>query len=218
MKNFSLTSALIMTTTATVVTILIAAPMLVQPSPAMALPRADREIDGGGNKQNVEASGQPASRKPLTQGLIRQEIKFTDVPRKGGGDADVNSKKGRQTDVSVKTSNLVNHGNHLTIDVTYTIRERAKNYTHLERSETVTLPAPSGSCIVTFGTNKINANYYNPFFGEDHNWYNISNAKNINNSYFEALSIRFDGKGNDDTGNAQLDGTIAIPVKLKKCG
>ena len=119
--------------------------------------------------------------------------------------------------VSVKTSNLVNHGNHLTIDVTYTIRERAKNYTHLERSETVTLPAPSGSCIVTFGTNKIDANYYNPFFGEDHNWYNISNAKNINNSYFDVLSIRFDGKGNDDTGNAQLDGTIAIPVKLRKC-
>ncbi|MBC6430247.1 hypothetical protein FM036_05110 [Nostoc sp. HG1] len=156
------------------------------------------------------------SQTPAPQ-IIRAEIVFNQVPILGGGDPDVNSKSGRQTFVSVTTSNLINYGRHLTIDVTYDIKEARKDYTHLRKSEAFRIPAPFGYCISEYGFNKTHTNYNGTFVGQNHNFNNISQEENVRDSFFESLNIRFDGKGDDHQGNAQLTGTISIPVTLVAC-
>ena len=82
---------------------------------------------------------------------LTHEIIFDKVPMIGGGDADVFTKPGRQTHVSVTTGNLTNHGGYVTIQVTYSVEEGQKNNTHLQRSENFRLEAPKGCVITSFG-------------------------------------------------------------------
>ena len=135
----------------------------------------------------------------------------------GGGDADVYAKSGRSTHVSVVTLNPTVHSNRTTVGITtvYEVREGRSNYTHLRGETTVSVQAETGLRILQIGPGGRNANFNESFGGEDHDWHDISSRPGISGSYLKNLSIRFDGKGDDDRGNAQLRGIVEVPVTVE---
>jgi hypothetical protein len=145
---------------------------------------------------------------------LTQSFYTTNIYWQGGGDAEVNTKSGRFTDVIVQTDYPEIHtgGVAASIVVTYEIHEGAPNYTVLRRYETVYLFPPPGYHIVNAGFNKSPVNWSKRYFGQDHNWHNES--AEVAYTYLRSLSVKFDGSGRDDQGNAAMEGLIALPVEL----
>lgn len=157
----------------------------------------------------------PLALAQCEESILTREVHFSQVPQVGGGDSDVFTKPGRSTQVLVRTSSLTSSGTYLTIDVTYSVKEVAKNNTHLERTDKIRIDAPSGCRIVDYGRDLRNATFSNTYVGEDHGWHDATEHVNLTGSYFSSLSVKFDGKGNDDTGNVQMKGVLAIPVTMQ---
>ena len=74
--------------------------------------------------------------------------------------------------------------------------------------------ATDGCEIVDWGRGGRNADYSATFRGEDHRWHEVAEHE-IRGTFFSRLSLRFDGWGRDDSGNAQLEGVLEIPVLLE---
>jgi hypothetical protein len=87
---------------------------------------------------------------------LTQSFYTTNIYWVGGGDAEVNTKSGRFTDVIVTTDYPEIHtgGVAASIVVMYEIHEGYPNYTVLRRYETVYLFPPPGYHIVNAGFNK----------------------------------------------------------------
>lgn len=134
------------------------------------------------------------------------------IPHAGGGDAEVNSKVGRSTDVFVATHGpyISPGGYELNIGVEYVVQEVASNYTKLRKLEWVTLYAPQGWRIESVLPTKSPVYWGRRYFGEDHFWHDELQA----GTHFAYFSTRFDGPGRDDRGNAGLVAQIEIPVRL----
>ena len=145
---------------------------------------------------------------------LTQSFYTTNIYWQGGGDAEVNTKSGRFTDVIVQTDYPEIHtgGVAASIVVMYEIHEGYPNYTVLRRYETVYLFPPPGYHIVNAGFNKSPVNWSKRYFGQDHNWHNES--AEVAYTYLRSLSVKFDGSGRDDQGNAAMSGEIALPVEL----
>jgi hypothetical protein len=139
---------------------------------------------------------------------------MTTVPWVGGGDADVYTKSGRYTDVLVQTGQPYVYPGGLSgyIAVSYEVREGASNYTMLRRTDIVPFYAPPGYRIVNIGINRRPAYLSQRFYDEDHIWHDMSSA--TVGTYLQRLSIKFDGSGRDDQGNAALAAEIWIGVEL----
>lgn len=135
----------------------------------------------------------------------------------GGGDPDVFTKGGRWTGVSVVTlrPQVPATLDSVSIIIQYDVRERRRNYTHLSGTTTVRFLADSGYRILQVGPGGIDAHYYEEWPGENHQWNDISHAPGIAGSYFRTLDIRFDGRGDDDQGNAGLRGLMEVPVTVE---
>jgi hypothetical protein len=145
---------------------------------------------------------------------LTQSFYTTNIYWQGGGDAEVNTKSGRFTDVFVTTENFEIHTGGVAVSTVlkYEIHEGYPDYTVLRRYETVFLFAPPGYHIVNAGFNKSPVNWSKRYFGQDHNWHNES--AEVAYSYLRSLEVKFDGSGRDDKGNAAMSGVIAIPVEL----
>jgi hypothetical protein len=145
---------------------------------------------------------------------LTQSFYMTNIYWQGGGDAEVNTKSGRFTDVFVTTENFEIHtgGVGASIVVKYEIHEGYPDYTVLRRYETIFLSAPLGYRIVNAGFNKFPVNWSQRYFGRDHDWHDESAA--VDQTYLRQLSVKFDGSGRDDQGNAAISGVISIPVEL----
>ena len=135
----------------------------------------------------------------------------------GPGDEDVNSKGGRTTRTRVMnfSPTVDNNRTQIYLTVVYEVEESHKDYTHLRGESTVVIQAESGSRIVQIGPNGKNATFYREFRGEDHGWHDITDDPGVQGSYFGQLRIKFDDKGDDNHGNAQLYGFVNIPVILE---
>jgi hypothetical protein len=138
------------------------------------------------------------------------------VPWVGGGDADVYTKSGRYTDVSVQTGVPYVYPDGLSgyIPVLYEIKEVSPDYTVLQKVDIVRFYPPTGYRIVNTAINRVPANFYRRYSGEDHFWHNATAA--VQGTYLESLVFQFDGSGRDDQGNAQLYAEICIGVELAK--
>lgn len=165
---------------------------------------------------------QASDSAPLLSQALGQEYvlvhRNANIPRLnwvGGGDADVFSKPGRRTQVDVVTRDIQLERTHLNITVQYDVREMRSNYTHLSKSETFTISAPAGFCITGLSPRRRHDSFRQVFVGEDHSFHDVTHR--VPDGYFSSLQIRFDGRGRDDTGNAQLIGELAVPVYLEPC-
>jgi hypothetical protein len=154
------------------------------------------------------------ARAACEENELTMEMHFDAVSSVGPGDAEVNSQNGRTTSVAVRTASLVNHGSYLTITVTYEVTEGRPDFTHLRETKNFTIQAPQGCRITKFGSGRVHENFSKNFAGKDHNWHDIREAVHPSGTYFSELKVKFDDVGRDDTGNAQLTGTLAIPVEL----
>jgi hypothetical protein len=136
------------------------------------------------------------------------------VPHYSGGDAEVNSKSGRTTYVSVQTGYPYVYPNGLSgyIAVTYEVREGASNYTLLRKTDYVPFYAPPGYRIVNIGINRRPASFTRAYQGQDHSWHDESAA--VSGTFIQRLYTKFDGPGNDDQGNAAMSAEIWIGVEL----
>lgn len=135
----------------------------------------------------------------------------------GPGDEDVNSKGGRNTTVSVKTSNPRpgNSNQEVIISVEYRVSEGSSDYTTLVGQEDVSLQIESGQKFIEFGAGFINAQYKEVFRGEHHGWFDVSHRPGIQGSIIQWCNIKFDGKGDDHRGNAQLKAHLGIPLVVE---
>ncbi len=134
-----------------------------------------------------------------------------------GGDADVNTKNGRTTFVRVNSTapRVPSNRNSIYLTVTYEVIETHKDYTHLRGETTVEIQADSGMRITQIGPGGADIHYSGTFRREDHRWHDITNEPGVAGSYAKQLTMRFDGKGDDDDGNAQLSGQLEIPVTVE---
>ena len=147
--------------------------------------------------------------------VLQKTVHFSSIPHVGGGDPDVHSKNGRRTQVIVQTGMATIRNKKIIVKVSYSIKELVRNNTLLRKEDEVEIPAPAGYSVEKIKLNRQAQFSYN-FPNEDHRWHDISKHPGIKGSHFSSLKIKFDGKGDDDTGNAQLSGTLSIPVTLKK--
>jgi hypothetical protein len=144
------------------------------------------------------------------------DIVMSTVPWVGGGDADVTTKSGRATDVSVGAglASVSPDGLSGYFAVTYQVKEVAPNFTELVGSRLVWFYAPPGYRIVRVLNPYSNdpGAFGRRYFGQDHNAHDESAA--VAGTYFRSLVVRFDGPGRDDQGNAAMVARFAIPVEL----
>jgi len=144
------------------------------------------------------------------------DLVMSTVPWVGGGDADVYTKSGRATDVSVGAGLAYVYPDGLSgyFGVTYSVEEVASDYTRLQRQDLVRFYAPAGYRIVRVLNPYSNdpGGFFRRYFGEDHNAHDESAA--VAGTYFRSLVVRFDGPGRDDQGNAAMVARFAIPVEL----
>jgi hypothetical protein len=157
-------------------------------------------------------------------GTARAESVFTDltyyydtqgrgnVPWVGGGDAEVNTKTGRFTDVFVRTGYpYINPGgDSLDLEVEYEVAEVASNYTVLRKVDVVRFYVANGWKIARVLPNKVPVYWGRRYPSQDHTWHDETQA----GTYFAYFSTKFDGPGRDDQGNAGLVAQIEIPVEL----
>jgi hypothetical protein len=132
----------------------------------------------------------------------------------GPGDEDVNSKSGRTTTVTVKSSAPAPAmgASSVFVTVDYTVSEGRSDYTRLKGSRVVEIQLESGARFNSFGAGFVNADYTEVIGGERHNWFDISDRAGIRGSILQWCEIKMDGKGDDDQGNAQLSAHLAVPL------
>jgi hypothetical protein len=148
--------------------------------------------------------------------VLTQFVEWTEIAQVGGGDPDVNSKNGRPTHVTFETSNLslAPDGRSISITLVYSVKEGQKNFTHLKKEGNVVLPVPEGFKVKSVGEGKGHANYSETYQSEDHEWHDVK--EKVKDSFVSSLEVKFDGKGDDDKGNARVKFTLAMPVELER--
>ena len=131
----------------------------------------------------------------------------------GPGDADVFTKKGRTTNVSFKANNIrvSEDGKSIVISVSYKISEGRKDYTNLEWVGDVYIPLEYESKIIKV-VDTSDFSWEGSFQGENHNWNQIN--VNTPNSCITDLSLKIDGKGDDDTGNAGVKAQFLVRAEV----
>lgn len=148
--------------------------------------------------------------------VLTRFFEIREVPHVGGGDADVWTKRNRHTHVSVATDNLTIDpgGEAVRLTVVYSVKEGARNNTHLEWAGEVQIDAPRDYKIVKAGAGRSDVSFGKTYHGKDHEWHD--ETAQVEGSYFANLQVKFDGPGADNKGNARMKAIIAIPVTLEK--
>lgn len=154
------------------------------------------------------------STKTLT---LESAVSVQEMRQIAGGDSDVNSQNGRTTRVSVVTLNPVvsPDGTGVFVTVVYEVQEGSSNNTHLRGEQTVAFQVQPGARLVQVGPGGMNANYNAVFRGKDHGSHDISSQSGIAGTYLQTCSVKFDDKGDDDHGNANLNGHMQLPVTVE---
>jgi hypothetical protein len=142
---------------------------------------------------------------------IYQELLIDKIPWVSGGDADVYSRSGRSTKITINIDNLrvADDGSGVTIHVLYQITEPVSNYTCLRIDSDYFIPCTRKIMAVLPVYDFIMNNY--SYSGQNWNW----NIMNGSGCIATTVSFKFDGPGNDDNGNAQLKLFINIPVLVE---
>lgn len=135
----------------------------------------------------------------------------------GGGDADVFTKSGRTTHVYVRafTPVPVRSGTAVQCLVEYAVEEGRSNNTQLLGRTVVTLDLQNGMRLHKIGGGFNPANFYERMPGQQHGVIDITNRPGIAGSYLQSCRIRIDGKGDDDSGNAYLEGSLILPLRVQ---
>ena len=126
-----------------------------------------------------------------------------------GGDADVNTKNGRNTkvDITVDRLRVSPCTNYVLARVTYSVKELSSNYTKLSSTKTVEIPIPQSDTGTGEGTfvrliSTVGYTFSKVIPGKDHEWHDIATPSP--NCIVKSGEFKFDGSGRDDKGNAQL--------------
>ncbi len=145
------------------------------------------------------------------------DVRIPRLNHVSGGDADIFSKSGRTTHVNVNafTPVPVRSGTAVQCLVEYSVKEGRSNNTHLLGRTTVTLELENGMRLQKIGGGFKPANFYERIMGEQHGLIDISDRPGIAGSYLQNCRIRIDGKGDDDQGNASLEGTLILPLRVQ---
>ena len=138
-----------------------------------------------------------------TQSYVYMDVSIPKAPWVSGGDADVCTKKNRTTTYSVTISQLQISNGVVSGIVTYEVKEAQGDQTGLEGQKPFRIAA-SGWTSIAARARSLDGTLR----GKNHNWNRVATG----NSYFEDLHVRVDGGGDDDEGNAQMRGRLAIPV------
>ena len=160
-----------------------------------------------------------AATETVDTALIVPAFNVAHVSSIGEGDADVFTQSGRHTTVTVRTEGLSIYADAKAIQFSllYRVEEGHEDYTTLESRSQVIIPVPDETySIVRIRADKLPTNYSGVFYGKDHEWHDISDQPGVTNTYLNWLAVKFDGKGRDDNGNAQLRASIVVPVTLQK--
>ena len=145
------------------------------------------------------------------------DVRIARLNHIGGGDADVFTKAGRSTNVYVRafTPVPVRSGTAVQCMVEFVVEEGRSNYTQLMGRTIATLELENGMRLNKIGGGFKPANYYERIVGEQHGVFDISDRPGISGSYLQSCRIRIDGKGDDDRGNAFLEGSLILPLRVE---
>ncbi|ARU04594.1 hypothetical protein CCO03_07835 [Comamonas serinivorans] len=145
------------------------------------------------------------------------EVRIARLNHVSGGDADIFSKSGRSTHVYVRAFTPVPVRSSTAVQclVEYSVEEGRSNNTRLLGRTTVTMELENGMRLNKIGGGFKPANYYERIMGEQHGLMDISDRPGISGSYLQTCRIRIDGKGDDDQGNASLEGTLILPLRVE---
>lgn len=131
-----------------------------------------------------------------------------------GGDADICTKNGRLTRVTLSMSQpaveqLGGHGvirSHVVLD----IEEARSNYTHLQMDADLKIPFPEEMRnLRVLGAREFTTSFH--VFGKNHRWIPVQN-NSVN--WIQSLFVKVDGPGDDADGNAGMMVNLAIPVEF----
>ena len=144
---------------------------------------------------------------------IIQNWKSMEMEHVGGGDADVFTKSGRYTNVSVKIEkpSIEKYGatsNCIKTNLVYDIKEGRHNHTHLQMVRNIIVPLPSDITDIKIPGAK-EYRFQGSIRGQNHKW-NSMDIHTVN--WIQDMKIKIDGKGDDDEGNAGIDINFAIPI------
>ncbi|NOU17697.1 MAG: hypothetical protein HOO91_09070 [Bacteroidales bacterium] len=166
------------------------------------------------NQQKIESSSYkftPADPKGQlkTSGAIMGLLEINQVPWFSGGDADIYSRPGRYTKFYVEASNIriVNDGFGVMLHIVYRVNEPVPNYTCLKSEFDFIIPVTQRVLAISpVSSLYFNGNIYDQYWG----WTYFTTT-----TVAPELWVKVDGRGNDNTGNAQLEMTIYIPVTFE---
>lgn len=131
------------------------------------------------------------------------------VPKVSGGDCDIYTKKGRNTEVEVTANNMsIVNGNQICLDVLYRVAELSSNYTTLLWAGRVCSPVQYGLAIRALGY-AVDYSVKVKYPGVNHGW---NALPQVPDAIVTSGSARIDGSGCDDTGNAALNLSFHVPV------
>lgn len=176
------------------------------------------EVENQKTNEQLAVSGSeipiPISAESAAIGMgytIYKTIEFDKVPWVGGGDADVYSRPGRFTRITINVDNLrvASDGSGVTIHILYSITESLSNYTHLQINTDYFIPCPKKIVAVLPHNNFVMNNY--DYYGKDWSWHYMYGTGCLANP----AVFKFDGAENDNNGNAQLKLYIQVPVLVE---
>lgn len=149
---------------------------------------------------------------PWVSTIAKQEYASGPLRHAGGGDADVTTKPGRQTRVELRTDNMRvdDTGTNILLDVFYSVREMASNYTLLTWSGTASLPVPADArehTVVLDNTRNYSQSWI--VLGRHHDWMDLGG---VDGTAIERGQYRIDGPGDDQT-NAGIQ--LLLRVRLR---
>lgn len=142
------------------------------------------------------------------------EVHISQFQVVGNGDADVFSKPGRTTTITIhaEAPTVTPNKKECTVTGEMEIHEDAPDNTTLRGYFSITYTAPEGRWIAACGrTATKSLEYSRRIRGENHKWNTVTG---LAGTVFKRLAFRFDGNGDDDRGNAKLSGRIRVPILL----
>jgi hypothetical protein len=133
----------------------------------------------------------------------------------GGGDPDVTTKSGRTTRVSLEVGNIrpSDDWRSVLVDVDYSVREMASNFTFLRWQSTASLPIPEDARRENVHVVDVRAFTHSWHVrGKVHDWLSLDNVATVEGTPIErGGQYRIDGPG-DDERNAGIRLELSVPV------
>lgn len=144
--------------------------------------------------------------------IARQNYASGPLRHAGGGDADVFTKSGRRTRVELRTDNMRvdDAGTNILLDVFYSVREMASNFTLLTWSGAAVLPIPADArehTVVIEDTRNYSQSWM--VLGKHHDWMDL---EGVDGTVIERGQYRIDGPG-DDQANAGIQLVLRVHLK-----